>query len=110
MVASPGDVGTLRAIAYRESRGRWLGRHKVDHRPRGWKGNGSRAARRVGSRDWSTRGSWGHVAAYAMPYLPCLPPRVLDLPIVSAWVAAKRLRRARRPGAPPALRRWATVR
>jgi hypothetical protein len=134
VVANPEDAQVLRAITYRESRGRWLSRHKADQRPRGWQGDGDRAARRVGSRawaravqaglldpgtcpfhergdarDWSTRGSWGHVAAYAMPYLPCLPPAVLDLPIVSAWVAAKRLRRARRPGAPPALRRWARL-
>jgi hypothetical protein len=134
LVADGEDARTLWAIAYRESRGRWLGRHKVDHRPRGWRGNGSRAAHLVGSRawtravqagllrpdrcpwhdrgdprDWSTRGSWGHVAAYAMPYLPCLPPAALDLPVVSAMVAHKRLRRARGPGAPQALRRWAMI-
>ena len=130
-LVAPDDAPTLRAIAYRESRGRWLGRHKADERPQGWTGDGDQAARRVGgrawaravqagilrpdrcpfhqrgdARDWSTRGAFGHVAAYAMPYLPCLPPQVLDIPIVSALVAARRLAVARRPGAPRALRRW----
>lgn len=61
------------------------------------------------AREWATRGSWGHMAAYAMQYLPCLPPWVLDIPIISAWVAQKRLDRARQRGAPQALRAWAGV-
>jgi hypothetical protein len=120
----------LLSIAWRESRRNAIGRHKVDAVPRGWTGNGLRAARRVGRRawvravqrglldptcqplgepsNWSTRGAWGHVAAYAVPYLPaCWPPWSLDVPVVSAWVAVKRLRVARRPWAPRALRRWA---
>lgn len=129
------DQRALLAIQYRESRGRWISRHKVDHRPHGWRGNGSAAAWHVGSRawiravqvglldpgrcrhhergdarDWSTRGAFGHVAAYGLPYVPgCWPPWVLDLPIVSAWVARERLAVARRPWAPPALKRWATA-
>ena len=120
----------LLAIGWRESRLRRVARHKADDRPRGWTGVGDTAARRVGSRawaravqrglvrpwcqplgdarDWSTRGPWGQVAAYAVPYLPaCSPPWVLDLPVVSAWAAVQRLRVARGSAAPPALRRWA---
>jgi hypothetical protein len=120
----------LLAIAWRESRLRPIARHKVDHKPKGWRGDGLAAARRVGRRawqravarglldptcqplgepaDWSSRGAWGQVAAYALPYLPaCWPPWALDVPLVSAWVAVQRLRVARRPWAPRALRRWA---
>lgn len=129
---SPRDQAVLFRIQHRESRDRWVGRHKLDHRPRGWQGDGSMAAYRVGSRawasavqvgrldpagcrwhdrgdarDWSTRGAFGHVAAYAIPYLGCWPPWVLDLPLVSAWVARRRLAYARKPWAPPALKRWA---
>ena len=120
----------LLAIGWRESRLRPIARHKVDHAPKGWSGDGLRVARRVGRRawlravqrglldpacqplgepaDWSSRGAWGQVAAYAVPYLPpCSPPWVLDVPLVSAWVALQRLRFARRPWAPRALRIWA---
>jgi hypothetical protein len=125
----------LVAIGWRESRLRRAGLHKVDAVPRGWTGDGQRAARRVGSRAWvravqrgllrpdrcpwhdrgdparwSTRGPWGQVAAYAVPYLPgCWPAWALDVPVVSAWVTVRRLRAARRRGAPPALRRWAGI-
>lgn len=123
----------LLAIGWRESRLRAVGRHKVDARPRGWTGPGLTIARSVGARAWaravqrgllhpdqcplhdrgeasrwSTRGAWGLVAAYSVPYLPgCWPPWALDIPVISAWVARERLRRAARPGAPRALRRWA---
>lgn len=34
----------------------------------------------------------GHAAAFAVGYLgPCVAPEALDVPIVSAWAAAKRL-------------------
>lgn len=120
VTADPLDRETLLTIVHRESRGLRLRRHKADERPPGWEGNGSLAAHWVGARawskavqvgdlephrcpfhdrgdarDWSTRGAFGHVAAYAMPYLPCSPPWVLDVPIVSAWVAVLRLRVAR---------------
>lgn len=120
----------LHEIAWRESRKRALGRHKVDQKPRGYTGNGLKAARRVGRRawlravqkglldpacqplgepaDWSTRGAWGQVAAYAVPYLPrCWPPWALDVPVISAWVAVQRYRVAQRSWAPRALRIWA---
>lgn len=131
----PGERERLVAIGWRESRLRAIGRHKVDARPRGWRGPGLAIARAVGSRAWaravqhglllpdacplhdrgeasrwSTRGAWGLVAAYSVPYLPgCWPPWVLDFPVVSAWVALARLRAAGRRGAPRALRRWATA-
>ena len=41
---------------------------------------------------WGIRGPHGHAAAYAVRYLgPCVAPEALDVPIVSAWVAARRL-------------------
>ena len=43
---------------------------------------------------WATRGAWGLSAASNWYYLPaCYPPEVLDIPIVAAWVAAKKYRR-----------------
>jgi hypothetical protein len=129
------DAAALAEIVHRESRGLRIRRHKADERPPGYTGNGSLAALWVGGRawqkavavgdldpercrwhdrgdprDWSTRGAFGHVAAYALKYLPCSPPWVLDVPIVSAWVAVQRLRVARQPWAPRALRRWAGLR
>lgn len=41
---------------------------------------------------WGIRGPHGHAAAFAVGYLgPCVAPEALDVPIVSAWAAAKRL-------------------
>jgi hypothetical protein len=51
-------------------------------------------------RGWATRGPWGLSAASHWEFLPrCYQPQVLDLPIVSAWVAARRwLEWCDRPG------------
>lgn len=131
----PTERAQLLAIGWRESRLRAVGRHKVDALPRGWTGPGLTIARSVGARawaravqrgllrpdqcplhqlgdasGWSTRGPWGLVAAYSVPYLPgCWPPWALDVPVVSAWVALQRLRVARGWRSTPALRRWARV-
>lgn len=134
MVATqdPAERRDLLAIGWRETRLQRAGVHKVDLVPRGWDGPGRTITQAVGARawaraaqagalrpwcpwhdrgdpsQWSTRGSWGLVAAYSVPYLPgCWPTWSLDVPLVSAWVAVQRLRRAREPGAPRALRRWA---
>lgn len=41
---------------------------------------------------WGIRGPHGHAAAFAVRYLgPCVAPEALDVPIVSAWTAARRL-------------------
>ena len=41
---------------------------------------------------WSTRGAWGLSAASHWHYLPrCYQPEVLDVPLVSAWVATRKL-------------------
>lgn len=43
-------------------------------------------------RGWATRGAWGLNAAAHWPYLPaCYPAAVLDVPIVSAMVAVRKL-------------------
>jgi len=45
---------------------------------------------------WSTRGAFGLIAAYHMHYLPsipCVPPQVFDVPLISAIVAAKKYER-----------------
>jgi hypothetical protein len=40
---------------------------------------------------WSTRGVHGQIAAYSLRHLPCAPPWVLDVPLVSAYVALRRM-------------------
>lgn len=113
------SANELVAICWRESRCRAVTTHAIDQR------HGARAYARAvdrglldperclwhargDARRWSTRGAWGHLAAYAVPYLGCVPPWVLDLPIVSAWVAARRLEVARRSTI-PRLRSWARL-
>lgn len=45
-----------------------------------------------GPAEWGPRGPHGHVPAHALRHLPrCSPPWVLDLPVVSGYVAARRL-------------------
>lgn len=46
------------------------------------------------------------MAAFAVPYIGCVPPEVLDVPIVSALVAIERIDMADAGGAPASLRRW----
>jgi hypothetical protein len=47
-----------------------------------------------GGGGWSTRGPWGLMAAYNLKWVgvPCLPPWVLDVPLVSATAAARKLK------------------
>jgi hypothetical protein len=44
---------------------------------------------------WSTRGSFGLMAAYHVKYLPfggyCLPAEVFDIPLVSAYASMKKI-------------------
>ena len=53
-----------------------------------------------GGHGWGPRGAHGHVGAYAVVYLgDCAGPELLDIPLVSAIVAIRRLRvMARRYG------------
>lgn len=90
-LAGEPDLGPrLVEVARRESRLELVSVHAVDSqwsarvRPPGCSGDG-----------WSTRGAHGMMAAYALPHLPralrC-SPWVLDLPLVSAYAAARRAR------------------
>lgn len=89
LAGEPELAPRLVEIARRESRLHPLvGEHALDARwsaglrPDGCSGGG-----------WSTRGAHGQIAAYALPYLPAVfrcSPWVLDLPVVSAWAAARR--------------------
>lgn len=119
VMGRPGEAVVLRRIAKRES---WLvrvGIHERDRWSTRWAWHNAVSAgylrpsvcpfHRRGAGWWGTRGAWGHVAAFAAQYLPCLPPWVLDIPVVSAWVAMQRLRVARGRSAPRALRAWAGV-
>lgn len=94
----PDIADDLRAVCYRESRCRAIGVHEIDRHLSsiGWRGQVS-----LGHLDpecqpyrdgqWATRGAWGLSAASHWNYLPpCYPPEVLDIPIVSAWIAAQK--------------------
>lgn len=93
-------------VARRESRLSLVGVHAIDSRwsssvrPRGCTGDG-----------WSTRGAHGMMASYAMPHLPSwlrCSPWVLDVPVVSAYAAARRAS-SWRCRAHPRCRSWLNV-
>lgn len=100
MLAGRGDLAReLVSVCKRESSCRWVRVHRGDV----WAGALAKAkALRVGwlspwcpwtwlpAREYAVRGSHGLMAAYSMRFLGCLPPHVLDIPLVSAFVAAKR--------------------
>lgn len=112
----PEAAPALIEICWRESRCRRVGLHPLD----GWISRVAypravRAGRlRPGCQPpdpvaWASRGAWGLVAAYHVDHLgvPCLPPWILDVPAVSAWIAAGKLRRICRDSDPPRWdRRW----
>jgi hypothetical protein len=91
----------LKKTCRRESRCRPIKKHKVDeHLSRVvWK-NAVKRGYLVSSCQpyhggWSTRGSFGLMAAYHIKYLPfggyCLPAEVFDIPLVSAYASMKKI-------------------
>ena len=97
-VGEPSIASALLAICHRESRCKPIRVHHGDD-------DGSRGAwlyqTRVGHLDpqcqpygrggWATRGAWGLSAASHWQFLPdCYQPQILDVPIVSAYVAARK--------------------
>lgn len=120
----PGMGDELVAICRRESR---CSAVKVHERDAKFSDRVYRKASAVGWLDprcqadrpgqWSTRGAFGLMAAYNLRWLPgrCLPPEVLDVPLVSAWAASEKLeaycgRRRRREVVHPSLASWAPPR
>jgi hypothetical protein len=103
LVGEPGLAPELVHICRRESHCRWVGAHPQD----AWAGGlMQRKALRVGWLDracrhhrgaperYSTRGAHGLSAAYSLRFLgACMPPEVLDIPLVSALAAARRAKR-----------------
>jgi hypothetical protein len=102
LVGQPTLAPELTAICRRESHCRIVRAHTED----AWAGVVMRRnALRVGWLDprcrfhhgdptrFSTRGSHGLSAAYSLRFVaPCVPPEVLDIPLVSAIAAARRAR------------------
>lgn len=102
VVGQPELAPELIHICRRESHCRWIGAHATD----AWAGTRMfRNAVRVGWLDpscqfhrgarqrFSTRGVHGLSAAYSLRFIGrCLPPEVLDVPLVSAIAAARRAR------------------
>lgn len=91
------DIGpALVRVCRRESRCQALGVHEVDAELDGWGGQVRLGHLRAwcqpwAPRTWTTRGAFGLSAASHWRYLPaCYPAAVLDVPIVSAMVAASK--------------------
>lgn len=110
MIGRP-DIGRiLHAICRRESRCTTIGIYRTD----AWAGQLAyqRAVRAKKVRPdacpfhfrgdpsrWSTRGAYGTIAAYTVHHLgPCVPPESLDVPILAALAAAKRIALICSPG------------
>jgi hypothetical protein len=103
IVGKPELADELHVVCKRESKCSRVGIHDGDR----WAGKTMyRKAMQVGWLDawcpwhantddperFSVRGSFGLSAAYSLRFLaPCLPPEVLDIPVVSAYAAAKRM-------------------
>lgn len=102
----PELASRLVAICERESGCRAIGVHRCDaHRSRAaW----SDAVANMRSLDpeacgwhaldagpWSTSGPWGAMRAYSLPHLGCWPAWSLDIPIVGAIAAIRRMRSPR---------------
>jgi len=98
----PEYAGILRRICWRESRCKWLPLHAIDRKysPSVWRYAVQR--RRLEPRtcrfhrdpsQWSTSGAFGLMRGYHWHFIgsPCLPPWVLDIPPVSAYVAYQKL-------------------
>lgn len=110
-------------ICHRESRCKRLGVHKIDGHlgESAWRKAVARGLldpkncphhkRRADMREWSTSGPFGLIRAYSMQYLPesCMPPEVLDIPLVAAYVANKRYQVAKSGRGTAALKRWAKL-
>jgi len=101
VVGEPGMEVELLRICRRESRCQRVGIHAVDAwaSPRvytraveaGWVSPGCQPYQ---PGEWSSRGAWGLMAAYNLKWagVQCLPPLALDVPLVSAVIAARKLK------------------
>jgi len=102
LVNRPEIAGDLVKICQRESRCKPISQHAIDSwaAPRVYEKQVARNKLnplcQFKEQGWSTRGSFGLIAAYHIDYLPdvpCLPPQVFDVPLFSAIVAAKKYTR-----------------
>jgi hypothetical protein len=101
VLGEPDLVKPLLEICERESRCQPIGVHNVDAHL-SWRGYHGQVGlghldpdcQPYEPRGWATRGPWGLSAASHWEYLPrCYSPAALDVPIVSAWVAARAYQR-----------------
>lgn len=105
ITGQPEAAEILTRTAKRESRLKRIGVHERDQHhsrtvwvksvKRGWVRKWCQPYR---ANQWSTRGQHGLMAGYHMRYLPlggfCMPPSVFDIPLVSAYAAARKLKKA----------------
>ena len=98
LVGHPEIADDLQSICYRESRCTAIRVHEIDRHlsDRGWHGQVALGhlnpkCQPYEKGQWATRGAFGLSAASHWNYLPpCYPPEVLDVPIVSAVIAARK--------------------
>lgn len=112
-VGHPEIAPALISICHRESRCTAIGVHSIDSHisPRAYwgqinLGHLDRTCQKHGSTPgrWSTRGAWGLNAAAHWQFLPrCYQPELLDVPLVSALIAARKYLRS---CVPTHERRW----
>ncbi len=101
LVGEPDLADELMAICRRESHCRWVGAHHDDASAgRSMRRNAMRVGWLDPSCAWhhgdprrfSTRGIHGMSAAYTLRFVgSCVPPEVLDVPLVSAIAATRRM-------------------
>ena len=100
IAGSPTLGKEISAIAWRESRHTRVGIHKGDSWASGTAYKRALAKGYISPlcpvwgppKEYGVRGAHGLMSAYHLRYLPipCLPPQVFDIPVVSAYAAAKK--------------------
>lgn len=115
LVGDPGVAEPLMRVCQRESRCQAIGVHAVDAGlPAYWGqvklGHLDPSCQQYQPGQWATRGAFGLSASSHWEYLPrCFQPWWLDVPLISAWVAAQKY--VRRCTGPSRKRRsWCPIR
>lgn len=105
LAGAPWAAEELHRVGYAESRNKALGVHKGPNAPgrvfyfaaqrAGWLTDCNPRA----PEEWGPRGTYGLVAAYHVRHLgECVAPEALDIPLVSAYLAARAWEELRRRG------------
>lgn len=98
VVGEPALGPALERVCDRESDCTAVGVHAIDARWSSWAWQTAIGSGRIDPTcqpyhgGWSTRGAWGAMAAFTVAHAwPCAPAWVLDIPLVGAIAAARRM-------------------